>query len=330
MAKLDAPSIAITCDAHIDVPWIMTKVGHFSLLQNNHGRFSQVDIPRMKEGGLDSAIFALYLSDAKQDELGPSESINYICRQLHYLEKQHGLGIVDTPEMAIDAMQVGVTPIFLGLEGGRLIYGDLLRLRKFREFGVRYLTVTHNKSTEWADSSTDLPRHGGLTAFGRNVVHEANRIGMLIDISHASDETAWGCIGESSLPVIASHSGCKELTNNPRNLSDDLIKMIAKTDGFIGIPFARRMIGPTWRSVVDHIDHITQLVGPAYVGVGSDLDGADLATGIESVVDWRRVVIEELAERGFSRSVIQDITGGNLMRVLNEGLTASHNVRMEQ
>lgn len=311
---------AITVDAHIDIPWVQTKIGRFDLSEDNEGRFSQVDFPRMKEGGLQSAVFALYLSDGMQDQLGKDESLNYIFRQLAFLESQTGCVLVDDPQVAIDTVSVGMVPIFLCLEGGRLIYNDLSLLRAFRTLGVRYLTVTHNRTTDWADSATDLPRHKGLTMFGRNVVHEANRIGVLMDVSHGSEATANAVIDESSLPVIASHSGCHDLTDHPRNLSDNLIRRIAKTKGFIGIPWARRFVGNTWMCVVDHIDYVTQLVGPSFVGVGSDLDGAELVTGITSVASWKRIVTEELADRGFSNPVIADITGGNLLRVFSREL----------
>jgi len=322
-ATLVAPRPPITVDAHVDVPWIMTKIGRFKLNEDNEGRFSEVDLVRMKKGGLQSAIFALYLSDSMQDQLGPSESLNYICRQIAFLENQLGMLLVDDPEIALDSVTVGITPIFLGLEGGRLINGDIRMLEKFRTLGVRYLTVTHNRSTEWADSATDLPKHGdaGLTMFGRNIVHEANRLGILMDVSHGSDATAWAILTEASLPVIASHSGCKELTNHPRNLSDYLLKAIARKKGVICIPFARRFAGSTFRSVVDHVDHVVQTTGSTtYVGIGSDLDGAGLASGIDDVSDWKKVVLDELANRGFSGKCIAAVAGGNILRVLREGL----------
>ena len=322
MAKSDSPSPkVITVDAHIDIPWIQTKIGYFKLNEDNEGKYSEVDFPRMRKGGLQSAVFALYLSDVLQDQLGKSESLNYICRQIAFLERQHGMVLVDSPEVALDAVRVDMIPIFLGLEGGRLLYNDLSMLAKFRRLGVRYLTVTRNKSTNWADSATDLPKHKGLNPFGRHVVREANAQGILMDVSHGSDQTAWQILSESTLPPIASHSGCKELRNHPRNLDDDLLKAIAKKKGVVCVPFAKKFIGPTWRCVVDHIDHIVQTTGSTnYVGVGSDFDGAELASGIEDVSDWGKVVTNELADRGFAKDCIDRIAGGNLLRVLGEGL----------
>ena len=321
MAKPNSPLTSITVDAHIDIPWVMHKIGRFKLNENNEGKFSEVDLPRMKKGGLQAAVFALYLSDPTQDQLGKSESLNHICRQIAFLENQHGMVIVDDPDVAIDCVSVGITPIFLGLEGGRLLNNDFTMVEKFRRLGVRYLTVTHNRTTDWADSATDLAKHHGLTQVGRNMVHEVNRQGILMDISHGSEQTAWQVIAECSLPPIASHSGCKELRNHPRNLDDDLLKAIAEKKGIVCVPFATRFVGPTWRCVADHIDHAVQTMGSTdYVGVGSDLDGAELADGIDDVSDWKKIILDELDLRGFSGNCIADIAGGNLLRVLREGL----------
>lgn len=299
----------------------MHKLGYFKLNENNEGRLSQVDFPRMKLGGLQSAVFALYLSDHAQDQLGWDESLNHICRQLAFLERQHGIAIVDTPETALDAVRVDMVPVFLGLEGGRLLNNQVTMLDRYRKLGVRYLTVTHNKNTDWADSATDTPKHNGLTHLGRVMVCRANHVGILMDVSHGSEQTAWQVLAECSLPPIASHSGCKELRNNPRNLTDDLIKAIAHKKGVVCIPFAKRFVGPTWRSVLDHVDHVVQTTGDTkFVGIGSDLDGADLAFGIDDVSDWKKVVLDECADRGFSNDCIAQIAGGNLLRVLSEGV----------
>ena len=324
MATFDSPGPpVITVDAHCDLCWVQEKIGFFKLNEDNEGRFSDIDLPRMRKGGLQSAVFALYLSDQRQDQLGTGESLNHICRQVAFLERQHGMVVVDSPDVALDAAHTGIVPIFLGLEGGRLINNDLTMLKKFRQLGVRYLTVTHNRNTDWADSATDRPRHNGLTPFGRRVVHEANQHGILMDVSHGSEHTAWQVLAEVSLPPIASHSACLELRSHPRNVSNGVIKAIAAKKGVVCIPFAQRFIGPTWRCVVDHIDHVVQTTSSAdYVGVGSDLDGCELTTGISDVSDWKRVVTDELRARGFAEGDVIKIAGGNLLRVLGEGLPA--------
>lgn len=314
------PRIPVTCDAHIDIPWVVTKNGAFNLSWNNEGRYSDVDFPRMRLGWLQSAVFALYLSDQIQDKEGREGSLALIMKQIRFLESQKGCTLVEDPDVAVDSVGVGVVPIFLGLEGGRLIYNDLALLGKYRQLGVRYLTVTHNRNTDWADSATDKPYHNGLTLFGAAVVKEAGKLGILMDVSHGSDDVAIQILRESTLPVIASHSGCKKLVSNTRNLTDELIKGIAATNGVVCVPFARRFVGERYQCVVDHIDHICQLVGSDYVGVGSDLDGADMVDGADDVTQWKKVVLNELSHRGFSDDVIADIAGMNLLRVLKRGL----------
>ena len=141
-----------------------------------------------------------------------------------------------------------------------------------------------------------------------------------MDVSHGSWDTTNDILIESTLPVIASHSGCRRLVDHPRNLTDDHIRRIAETKGVIHIPFAKRFVG-TWKGVADHIDHVVQTVGYATnVGIGSDLDGAELADGIQDVSDWTRVVIDELALRGYPDTAIANIAGGNTLRVLGTGL----------
>lgn len=310
----------MTLDAHIDIPWQYTKQGNFSLSLNNRGHLTEVDFPRMKDGGLDGAIFALYLHDKVIDENGKLGTQRLIGKQLLFLASQTGCVLTDNPNLALESLGQGLVPIFLGLESGRLIHDDLSLLTKYRSLGVRYLTVTHNRTTSWADSATDLPKHNGINNFGKSVVHEANRLGILMDVSHGSDDTARQVLMESTLPVIASHSGARTLVNHPRNLSDELLRRIAVRNGVVCVPFARRFVGNSYPCVVDHIDYISQKIGTDHVGIGSDLDGAEMPQGIRGVEDWKKVVTEELFLRGFSDQDIENISGGNLLRVLSEGL----------
>jgi membrane dipeptidase len=140
-------------------------------------------------------------------------------------------------------------------------------------------------------------------------------MGVVIDISHASDSTAQAAIEASKVPCIASHSGCRKLTPHPRNLPDELIKLLGSTGGVIHVPFAKNFVGDHYKNVVNHVDHIIQLVGSDHIGIGSDLDGAVMASGIKDVRDWKRVVMDELNRRGYSDYVIAKIAGGNTLRI---------------
>ena len=286
-----------TVDAHIDVPWQFQKHGPFDL--RDHPT-TAVDFKRMKEGDLHGIICALYLSDKMQDELGPEASAAAIDRQINWIRLQ----------------TIPKPTVYLGLEGGRLI-PDIARLRWLAEAGIRYLTITHNRNTHWADSATDKPYHRGLTRFGFDVCAEAIELGVLLDISHASDETAEDVlyVAAQEVPVIASHSGCRAVLDHPRNISDHLMRMVADSGGVIHIPFARRFVG-TFDGVIDHIEHVMMVTGSyEYVGIGSDLDGAAMVEGLEDVSKWSRVG-NALAKRGYGDDVIAAITGRNTLRLL--------------
>ena len=303
----------LTIDAHIDVPWIMTKRGAIDL--NQRQTESAVDFPRMREGGLQSAIFALYLSDSMQNGRRAEEVDALIDAQIAFINEQMGCEIVDDPANAEAVYATGKIPIFLGLEGGRLIHESLTRLAELRKAGVRYLTLTHNASTSWADSAMDSPRHGGLSKLGRAIVQAAAELGILIDVSHASDRVC-EMVCNMGVPVIASHSGCRALVNHRRNLSDDLIKRITESIGTIHIPFARKFIGDYF-TVADHIDHVVQLTGSiGYVGIGSDLDGAEMVTEVQDVSKWKEVTIDALARKGYSDVSIGYIVGSNTLWML--------------
>lgn len=302
MAKPNSSSPPMTIDAHVDIPWQFYKQGPFDLTIDNKGEKSMVDFPRMKLGGLDAAIFALYLSDAVQDRLGTAGSADAIGKQWQEVTCQLNK---DSPK------------IMFALEGGRLINDSLQQLEEYRHiYDIKYLTVTHNFNTSWADSATDISRHDGLTEFGREVVRECERLGIIMDVSHGSDYTCEDILDTSMEPVIASHSGCRAILDHPRNLPDYLIKEIAAWGGVIHVPFARRFIGPDWIDIHDHINHIVDMVGVGCVGIGSDLDGAAMVDGVGGVEDWSCVLMDELADNGYSDDEVVLITGGNTMRVL--------------
>ncbi len=293
----------MTLDFHLDVPHKWHKHGPYDL-HNRKMEFTDVDVdfPRMKEGSLDGGFFALYLSDATQDKLGDYESTEAIWRQIIAINSCN-LGN-DDPE------------IFLGLEGGRLIHENLHQLGMYARAGVKYLTITHNKNTSWADSATDKVNIDGITAFGVEVVRECEKLGVLVDISHASDQAAIDILTASTRPVVATHSGCYALLEHPRNLRDYLIKMIASSGGVIGVPFARRFVG-TKDGIIRHIDHICQLTGSCrHAAIGSDLDGAWMVDEVDGVQNWGAVVLDGLWDADYSDGDIDLIAGGNIMRLI--------------
>jgi membrane dipeptidase len=226
---------SLVIDTHADTPQRLL-FDHFDLGQRDDE--GCVDIPRLRAGGIDAIAFALWVPV----EIAGPAAARRAFDLLDAVEQQIGRH-ADDLTLATSAAQVRAAreqnkiAILLGVEGGHAINNDLHVLRQFAARGVRYMTLTHNAAIDWADSSNAAPRHNGLTDFGREVVREMNRLGMLVDVSHVSDETFRGVLETSRAPVIASHSCCRALCDAPRNLSDDLILALAARGGVLHITF---------------------------------------------------------------------------------------------
>jgi membrane dipeptidase len=197
-----------------------------------------VDIPRLRAGGVTAIFFALWVPVEIKGAEATRRARHLLAATLKQLEI-HGesLSLATTADEVRAARAENKIAVLLGIEGGHVIDNDLALLREFHSRGVRYMTLTHNAATEWADSANDAPRHNGLTDFGREVIREMNRLGMLVDVSHVSDATFQDVLETSRAPVIASHSCCRALCDAPRNLSDSMIRALASRGGVIHITF---------------------------------------------------------------------------------------------
>ena len=202
----------------------------------------QIDIPKLKRGAVDLQVFACYVPVPVND----LEKSQAAIKAIDQIEACHKLAAQNPEDLEIvlsyeDFQRIrnsGKTGMLIGIEGGYAIENDLGLLQSFHREGVRLMTLTHWNRTDWADASGDAKAElGGLTEFGESVVREMNRLGMIIDVSHAHDETFWDVIRVSSVPIVASHSCCRALANHHRNLSDDMLKALAKNGGVIGINF---------------------------------------------------------------------------------------------
>jgi len=197
-----------------------------------------VDIPRLREGGVGAIFFALWVPVEITGPAATQRARDLLSATLKQIEIHSGDLTLCTSSKEVRAARVGnKIAVLLGVEGGHAIDNALAILREFHARGVRYMTLTHNAATEWADSSNDAPHHNGLTDFGKQVIREMNRLGMLVDISHVSDPTFYDVLETSRAPVIASHSCCRALCDAPRNLDDDMIKALAARGGVIHITF---------------------------------------------------------------------------------------------
>lgn len=209
---------------------------HFDL--ETHSPIGQIDIPRMREGGLGAIFFSLWSPGTLTGPPGVKRAFDLIDSVREQVARHpNDLMLCGTAADIRRAHAEHKIGVLMGLEGGHMIDDDLAMLRLYYALGVRYMTLTHTVNTDWADSSGDKPAHNGLTPFGKQVVLEMNRIGMLVDISHVADSTFWDVMKTSKAPVIASHSSCRAICNAPRNMTDDMLRALAKNGGVVQINY---------------------------------------------------------------------------------------------
>jgi membrane dipeptidase len=197
-----------------------------------------VDIPRMREGGLDALFFSIWIPGTVSGPAAVQRALTQIAAVRETVARHPNDLVLCTTAAEIRAAKKSKKiAVLMGVEGGHMINDDLANLDKFYTLGVRYMTLTHTVNTAWADSSGDKPAHDGLTPFGKKVVVEMNRLGMMVDISHVADKTFYDVLATSQAPVIASHSSCRALCTAPRNMTDDMIKAMAAKGGVIQINY---------------------------------------------------------------------------------------------
>jgi membrane dipeptidase len=197
-----------------------------------------IDIPRMREGGLNAIFFSIWIPSKTVGPEAVKKAIDQIDAVREAARKHpDDLVLATTADEIRAAKKQNKIAALMGVEGGHMIDNDLAVLRSYAALGVRYMTLTHMGNTDWADSSTDTPVHNGLTDFGKQVVREMNRLGVMVDISHVSDKTFYDAIATSKAPVIASHSSARALTETPRNMTDDMMRALAKNGGVIQINY---------------------------------------------------------------------------------------------
>lgn len=235
----------ITMDTHDDTTqrfiWENFDLGH----QDKNG---SVDIPRMRAGGLNAIFFSIWMPGTISGQTAYDNALMQIdaVRQ-QVLKHPKDLKLCTTASQVEEAYSQHQIAVLMGVEGGHMINHNLDNLRRFAELGVRYMTLTHSVNTDWADSSTDKPEHNGLTAFGKSVVREMNKLGMIVDISHVSDKTFYDALAISKAPMIASHSSCRAICNASRNMSDRMIKALAAKGGVIQINYNNSFISQAYR-----------------------------------------------------------------------------------
>lgn len=323
---------ALLIDTHNDIPTEQAgkdrPAGKIDI--GPRSPLAHTDLVRLREGGVGGVFFAAYV--AASYGLGPAaynraNQVIDIIRNDIVGRYPNDFVFATTADEIEKAHKQGKIAALIGIEGGHAIDDSLDKLREFYGRGVRYMTLTHTNTNHWADSSGDLndasiAHHNGLTDFGKDVIREMNRLGMMVDISHVADRTFADALAVSSAPLIASHSGCRSLANVPRNMTDRMIVDLAKKGGVVQVNFYCNFLTTekpphaTLADVVAHIDHIRQIAGINAIGIGSDFDGIDCApVGLEDVSKFPNLT-RALLEKGYSAEDIRKIYGGNLLRVM--------------
>ncbi len=233
---------AIIIDTHADTPQMMLDAGYH--LADPASPY-MISIPKMRAGRLGAEFFSIWVDTdwPKQDLIHRAlDLIDAVDQQV--ARHNDALGLATTADDIVRLHRQGEIAILMGVEGGHEIEGDLHALNIYYRLGVRYMTLTHTKNDALGDSSGDKPRWNGLSPFGREVVHRMNRLGMMVDISHVSDKTFWDTLAVTQAPLVASHSSCRALCDVPRNMTDDMIRALAKNGGVIDINFYSAFLSP--------------------------------------------------------------------------------------
>ena len=221
-------------DSHVDTPSQLIRLRNLGI----DNRYGHVDFPKLRRGGVGGSFFALYTPA----EMAPDAATRYALEMVSAVydavdENPDYAALAFSPDDAAENTKKGLISVFMGMENGSPIQRSLPLLRTFYRLGVSYLTLTHNGDNAIADSAAEGKTWHGLSPFGREVIAEMNALGMMVDLSHASDETFWDVLRVSTAPVIATHSCCRALCNHRRNLTDEMLKALGETGGYVGVNF---------------------------------------------------------------------------------------------
>lgn len=308
---------AIVVDCHCDtLSFLAQKGGSFEA-----GAKGQVDLLRLKSGGINVQFFAVFVS--------PRYRGTYLRRALEQVDifakttsscSEKLVSVYDLSGLD-NALAEGKIAGVLAMEGGHVLEGSIGVLRVLYRLGVRCLTLTWNCRNDLADGVAENETGGGLTSFGRKVVREMGRLGMIVDVAHLASAGFRDVLRLAQGPVIASHANSRRLCDHPRNLTDEQVREIAATGGVVGVNFVPDFIDPvrpTLDRLVDHIEHLAAVGGVECVGIGSDFDGAPMmVTGLEDAA-CLPLLTERLVERGWQEADIRKVLGENFLRVMKE------------
>lgn len=351
----------ILIDGHNDLMWTIREKSHqhnnlsaYDIRQRTAG---DTDIPRLKQGHVGAQFWSVWVPPETGGEFAKvqMEQIDLARRLIENYSDTFSLAL--TADDIVTAHSNGKIAALIGMEGGYGIENSLALLRNYYRLGVRYMTLTHGMTLDWADAATDSHLHGGLTPFGKAVVKEMNRLGMLVDLAHVSEQTMNDALAVSQAPVIFSHSSAKGITDHPRNISDSVLKKLKQNGGVVMVTFVPAFVSKevadwdsaiseqikgkylttdeidmlyeqykkqhpapraTLSQVADHIEYIRNIAGIDYIGIGSDFWGGQPTTqGLEDVSKFP-YLFAELIRHGWSDEDLKKLAGENVLRVMRE------------
>ena len=315
----------ITLDSHCDTPMFFSE-GYTADMFSKRTDKVLVDLPKMREGFLDASIMVAYLKQGERDAeslLAATAKANRILTQIEEMVAANctAVDIAYTPSDIARLKNIGKKAIMLGIENGYAIGKDLSLLGHFAKRGIVYMTLCHNGDNDICDSAKGNAEHGGLSPFGEQVVLEMNRLGIMVDLSHAAESSFYDALEVSKKPIVCSHSSARALCDHPRNLTDEQMKALAQKGGVAQVTmyngFLRSDGKATILDAVEHLNHMVNIMGIEHVGVGTDFDGDGGVPGMANaseVINFTRRLLQER----YSEEQIQMIWGGNFLRVMEQ------------
>ena len=306
----------LTLDTHCDTPMFFPQNVDFG----SRDPRILVDLHKMTEGRLDATIMVAYLPQPTEQ---PKQFADNIFDKIEVMVARNSdyLALARTPEELWSNKYAGKKSIMLGIENGIALDGDLKNLRHFKDRGIVYVTLCHNGDNEICDSARGNQTHGGVSAFGAQVISEMNRLGIMVDLSHAHEKSFYDALELSKTPIVCSHSSARALCDHPRNLTDDQMRALAQKGGVAQTTlyhgFLKKDGEATILDAMAHLEHAIDVMGIDHVGLGTDFDGDG---GIRGLADASELLnfTRQLRARRFSRQDIQKIWGGNFLRVMQQ------------
>jgi microsomal dipeptidase-like Zn-dependent dipeptidase/gamma-glutamyl-gamma-aminobutyrate hydrolase PuuD len=305
----------LTLDTHCDTPMLFPQGINFT----TRDKRILVDLPKMTEGRLDATIMVAYIPQ-KMEESAYAYA-NSIFDKIEAIvgDNETFIALARTPQDLWKNKWAGKKSIMLGIENGKALEGNLQNIQYFKERGIVYITLCHNGDNDICDSAKGEQTHGGVSAFGTQVIKEMNRLGIMVDLSHAHEKSFYDALDISKTPIVCSHSSCRTLCDHPRNLTDDQMRALAAKGGVCQITlyngFLKKEGEATILDALAHLEHAINVMGIDHVGLGTDFDGDGGICGLADASELTHFT-RQLLTRRYNETDIQKIWGGNFLRVM--------------